>query len=479
MRYPQSEGALLRQSPLAKAALTVEKGAGRLQSAIFETTIRLGVTGLSRAGKTIFITSLVENLLNRDRMLNLKSAHRIEAAYLQPQPDKTVPRFPIEEHLHVLSGSKPQWPQSTRSISQLRVSLRVRSEGLLSGFRGSRTIHIDIVDYPGEWLLDLPLMDLDFGAWSKAALASAKAYRVNPQTSAFLKELETVDPAAPFDEALAQQLSELFTEHLRHARMQGYSSLAPGRFLMPGDLAGAPVMMFAPLPSGRGGRGSFAAEMEARFEAYKKRVVTPFYRDHFARLDRQIVLLDVLDALDQGPAALADMQKAIGEVLESFRVGKNSVLTRFLTRRIDRILLAATKADHIHHTQHPQLTTFVQALVRRAKEKADYKGAQTRSMAVASFRSTTEATRAHQGKELGMVEGRVHPSGALSASFPGDLPTDPGILFADARDGKDDWSELTFDLTRFLPPIGGHNTRGGLPHIRLDEAAEFLLGDIL
>ena len=36
--------------------------------------IRLGVTGLSRAGKTVFITSLVANLLDRGRMAALRAA---------------------------------------------------------------------------------------------------------------------------------------------------------------------------------------------------------------------------------------------------------------------------------------------------------------------------------------------------------------------------------------------------------------------
>jgi predicted YcjX-like family ATPase len=27
-------------------------------------------------------------------------------------------------------------------------------------------LNIDIVDYPGEWLLDLPLLDLTYEAWS-------------------------------------------------------------------------------------------------------------------------------------------------------------------------------------------------------------------------------------------------------------------------------------------------------------------------
>ena len=68
--------------------------------------IRLGVTGLSRAGKTVFITSLVANLLDRGRMPALRAAAdgSIRAAWLQPQPDDTVPRFEFERHLAALTG---------------------------------------------------------------------------------------------------------------------------------------------------------------------------------------------------------------------------------------------------------------------------------------------------------------------------------------------------------------------------------------
>ena len=49
---------------------------------LFEPVTRLGVTGLSRSGKTVFITSLVANLIDRGRMPQLTAAasHRILAA---------------------------------------------------------------------------------------------------------------------------------------------------------------------------------------------------------------------------------------------------------------------------------------------------------------------------------------------------------------------------------------------------------------
>jgi uncharacterized protein len=53
---------------------------------------------------------------------------------------------------------------------------------------------------------------------------------------------------------------------------------------------------------------SLYAMLERRYEAYKDIVVRPFFRDHFARLDRQIVLVDTLRALNAGPAAVADLE---------------------------------------------------------------------------------------------------------------------------------------------------------------------------
>ena len=43
---------------------------------------------------------------------------------------------------------------------------------------GTGRLHIDIVDYPGEWLLDLPLLEIDFAEWSAQALAEAQVARV-------------------------------------------------------------------------------------------------------------------------------------------------------------------------------------------------------------------------------------------------------------------------------------------------------------
>ncbi len=61
----------------------------------FVPSLRLGVTGLSRAGKTVFITALVHNMLHGGRlpMFEAYKSGRISKTLLEPQPDDAVPAF--------------------------------------------------------------------------------------------------------------------------------------------------------------------------------------------------------------------------------------------------------------------------------------------------------------------------------------------------------------------------------------------------
>ena len=143
------------------------------------------------------------------------------------------------------------------------------------------------------------------------------------------RHLAGLNADAPENEQDALQAARLFTEYLKACRDDRYamSLLPPGRFLMPGDLAGSPALTFAPLalpeemsaPS-----GSLWAMRERRYDAYRQIVVQPFFRDHFARLDRQIVLADALAAFNAGPAAVRDLEAALAAILDCFRAGRRS-----------------------------------------------------------------------------------------------------------------------------------------------------------
>ncbi|QDY69545.1 YcjX family protein [Qingshengfaniella alkalisoli] len=458
----------------------VENAGAAVSETFFEPVVRLGVTGLSRAGKTVFITSLVANLIDRGRMAQLAavSQGRVLAAFLQPQPDDTLPRFDYETHLAAMTGSDPQWPESTRAISELRLSLRLRSGGLLGGISGPRTVHLDIVDYPGEWLLDLSLLSRSYSEWSQQMLDRIAD---RPLARDFMSLARETDGNTKLEEPQAQALAQNYTAYLHAAREAGFSDCTPGRFLLPGDLAGSPVLTFAPLlPQDKAARGTLWREMERRYDAYKRQVVRPFFRDHFSRIDRQVVLVDALGAIHAGPKAVEDLRRTMAEVLGAFRPGRNSMLTSLLGgKRVDKILFAATKADHLHHTQHPQLTAIMEALTRDARDRADFAGAETAAMSLAALRATVEETREHSGKALNVVRGRLLETGKQAAFYPGELPSDPNRLLAPAREGAEQWLDAEYSFMKFAPAPLSTRPGDGPPHIRLDRAAQFLFGDRL
>ncbi len=458
----------------------LESVSGGLLGPMFEPVVRLGVTGLSRAGKTVFITGLVANLLQHGRMPQLRAAAsgRIDAVYLQPQPDLTLPRFAYEDHLAAMTGDTPHWPQSTRAVSELRLSFRVRPSGFFAGLTGPRVVHVDIVDYPGEWLLDLGLLDKSYADWSEATLDRIAK---RAEAAGFMALARAEDASLRLDEVKAQQLAASFTAYLTAARAAGWSDCTPGRFLLPGDLAGSPVLTFAPLPKpADAGRSSLWREMTRRYEGYKSKVVQPFFRDHFAKVDRQVVLVDVLGAIHQGPRAVEDLRRTMADVLAAFRPGQNGWLTGLLGgKRVEKILFAATKADHLHHSQHPALTAIMAAMLAEARARADFAGAETEAVSLASLRCTVEDMLSRDGEVLEAVRGRLLQTGKQATMYPGQLPSDPARLLAPARQGAEVWLGADFGLMEFAPARMSLKPGEGPPHIRLDRAAQFLIGDRL
>ena len=79
-------------------------------------TVSLAVTGLSRAGKTVFITSLVHNLLSalhqpyRMPFLKVAGDGRLAGARLAGDKTDGLPRFPYRRNIESMAASPPNWP---------------------------------------------------------------------------------------------------------------------------------------------------------------------------------------------------------------------------------------------------------------------------------------------------------------------------------------------------------------------------------
>ena len=90
--------------------------------------LNLAVTGLSGSGKTAFITSIVNQLLEANDSAELPffsvvREERLFGVKREAQPNLSLRRFAYENAMQALNGSPPIWPESTTGISQVRFDI--------------------------------------------------------------------------------------------------------------------------------------------------------------------------------------------------------------------------------------------------------------------------------------------------------------------------------------------------------------------
>jgi uncharacterized protein len=451
-------------------------------------TVWLAVTGLSRSGKSVFITSLVHNLLsalhnpNRMPLLDVIGSRRLIAANLESAKAHRLPRFPYFSNIEQMAASVPDWPTPTVDISEIGLEIRFTPANtlgkLISEITGSPAkVTVRIVDYPGEWLLDLPLLEQSFGEWSRATMRSMRNGSRAEIAGDYLAFISRHRPDEPASDEVAKQAHDLYCAFLLQARDRyGLSYLQPGRFLCRGNLADLPYLWFAPVdvPEDVAAHTphSLGALMAERFEVYKREAVSRFYEDHFRHYSRQIVLVDVLRALLAGREAFEDTRRALGVIVDSFRYGHGGIFSKLLLGpHIDKVLFAATKADHVPDIQRDHLAALLRNMAALPALEVKSSNAQLDVMAIASVISTAEDSQLIDGQRVQVVVGRPVGAKTRSKFFVGNVPIRPPR--ADA------WGSPFLNVPVFEPPAVDPAPIEGIAHINLDLALEFLLGDRL
>lgn len=443
--------------------------------------LRVAVTGLSRSGKTAFITSLVNQLLQiqQNARLPLISAvhqQRVLGARRVLQRDLASARFEYDQSLEKLFSRPPRWPDPTRGVSQIRLRIKFRSKQPLRRYLSSESfIDLELIDYPGEWLLDLPMLGLDYSQWSTQQTQRLTAEHANWSDS-WQRACQNLDPASQADETQLAHIAQTWTDYLVHCQQNGLSLIQPGRFVLPGELAGAPVLQFFPFPIALSqaeqttllaDKSSTYAVLAQRYHYYCQHIVKRFYKEHFASFDRQVVLVDVLQALNNGALAFNDMRQALTQIMQSFNYGQRTLLRRLFSPVIDKLLFAATKADHITPDQQPALVELLKQLVQPVQQTAAYEGIATDFQAIASVEATQYGKI--PGQNISVIRGDRLTDGKPLTLYPGDVPR--------RLPNPDFWQQQGFQFENFRPLIMDPDQP--LPHIQLDNVLEFLLGDKL
>ncbi len=435
--------------------------------------VRICVTGLSGSGKTAFITSLVNQLLHQKSSTTLPFwlAHaekRVLAVKLIPYNDLHIPEFPYAESLQAIENRL--WPSSTRNISQIRISVKYQIKNKwIKKLQKTSHLNIDVIDYPGEWLLDLPLLNLDYENW---CLLFNDWVSKGKQANLSLEWLNSFSSdTGQISKTDIKGLSESFRQFLLKCKTseEAIEFIQPGRFILPGDLEGAPVLDFFPIPANANvdKNGEAYKILVQRYEYYRDNVVQPFFKEYFSKVDRQVLLVDVLKVLNQGFDSYKELQQTLSKLVTSFNYGQTNWLKRMFQPKINKLIIAATKSDQVPPEQHMAMKSFLAQMLMDAENQVSYQGVNVNTLVFSAIQVSESVTAEHDNKRISCVKGVELDNGEDVVNYPGKIPVEPMT--------RKQWNEQEFNFINFAIP--DLTTDRQLPHQRMDRLIELLVGD--
>jgi len=433
----------------------------------------IGVTGLSGAGKSTLLTSLIYQLCHPQRAqlpgFAPALAGDLLGAELKPALDSGLPAFDYPSCLAALIAQPPRWPESTREVSAMELHIHLRRQRRLGG-SGTRTLVLELRDYPGEWLMDLPLLHMDYREWCRH-----QAHLIDTDSRAglapqLIAQLAALDPRERADNGRLDALWRDYRQFLLDCRSQRrLSYLQPGRALLDDapygllpllDLRGQSGEQLSTLPP-----DSNYQVLAARYRDYVAEQVTPFVESHFRHMDRQLVLVDMIGTLFAGEPALDDMRLAFGHIADTFRYGPSGLLRKLWRPRVDRLVFAATKVDQVLAADHDALRQLLGQQLQQAFTDARHRGLPLFCEAIAAVRCSNESQRDGRRMLVGHdLEGRY-------------LGFENAEIFAQLPYEGDGWRHYSDAAPPQLRPPAGMAAGQRIPHIRVDALLNLLLGD--
>lgn len=433
--------------------------------------LKIGISGFSGSGKSTFLTSLIHQL---------KYSHHAGLGGFLPARDgrllavelEAIPGLPLFDYqggIAALSAQPPRWPASTRQISGARLQIQFKQKNLWSGMLGEqRHLTLDIRDYPGEWLVDLPMLSLNYRNWcldSSRLMQQAPRADIDPQ---LIHDLQQLDPLATADNALIEALFKRYQQFLQHCKTNGLTLLQPGRALLddggylPAVLPLLNLQAYSQAQLQNAPAECLYQQLKQRYQQYLKQHVKPFYQQFFTGIDRQVMLIDVVKALSNGKACFDDMLLAYSRIIDSYQIGGRQRLLNLLQPKVEKILFLASKPDRIVMHQHEAMRQLMDDIISRITPQSVRNQIQIETEIAAAVRSS----RDHQDFLTATLnDGRF-----------GELRHPPIPM---AIPDSDTWQQLAnWQPTELQPPLNADLAAGGrLAHIRMDKVLRDLIGD--
>lgn len=456
-----------------ESAISLLDDSNKLVQRALDKYICIGVSGFSGSGKSTFITSLIHHLRysNESQLHGFLPARdqKILDVKLLPLPDCEL--FDYQKAIQSLASEPPQWPQPTATLSGCIIQISYKSKASLSNkvFGNTRILNVEIRDYPGEWLVDLPLIDEDYWSWCQDQNELSQQPARKQLMGDLLQQLQDINPFSILTDNEINALFVHYTDYLKQCKQHGLTLIQPGRFLLPDSAQSSPA--FFPLLGLRQYDKERLAEadentlykvMQRHYESYITNIVTPFRNDFFNKIDRQVVLIDLLKALSGGESNFEDMMLALSRIMGCYHYGINNYFNKLTSPDIERIVFLASKPDRVLSSQHENLRSLVNDIIRRVSPQSVRNAIPIDTEVVCSVRCTQDHDQFLTGMSIDGQKGKLkHP------------------LISETIPTQEQWKQYAdWQLTELRPPsIAGLMQGARLPSIRIDTVLKDLIGD--
>lgn len=357
---------------------------------LFTLSRRIALVGLANAGKTVFLTSLLNHLIEHDpARFSFGNGARITSFRLHPVPAAVGAAFPYTHYRDKLAR-RGQWPNKTRTSCHFICSFH-RSDWRLCGSR------LHFFDFPGERLADAAVAGHDdYAAWSDHLLGA-------------LEECDEYLAAAERPDLTADQVLAAYRVLLARRLSAHQPLISPSVFLLneAGNKTSAetvvrlargeamenpPACPFAPLAAtARRRHPALERAFAQAYRRYRREVVVPVFGDLRAA-SRWIVLIDLPALLNGGVGMYNAHRQMLSDLFAAQR--DDSLIGRWLRAlflappALQRVAFVAVKTDlvHPHDVENGNVLRLLRGMTDRFQR--EHPGIEMRCFAAAAVVST-------------------------------------------------------------------------------------------
>jgi predicted YcjX-like family ATPase len=300
--------------------------------------------------------------------------------------------FPIADCIDALENQ--QWPAATDQVFGFELKVTSKQPARLKKLlgRSHQITTFRFYDYPGEWLTDLPMLDLTFVQWCHLVTAQQTTEPQKTLATDWLRYLERFDfDSIPTEETITD-LIQRYRKYLVSAKEAGISMLQPGGYLLDKTPYNWQKYGFVPLPAKITCdlKHPWMKLMSANFTAYQVTWLEKLKQAYFSDFDSQVILVDLFEGLKHSRQHLMQLKESLSNLAGIFINGQTWFQKLIGQSVMSKVAFVATKVDLIPASQNKNLLSLLKDVSSGARSQFEEKEIIFDHFLLSSIRVTKE-----------------------------------------------------------------------------------------